>query len=368
MNQRSGSQATALKMASAPSSDSALGRDVPAQIREALTMARNMSGGQEVRQRLARLEALRAQSAPVLQGKLQRRNLLAAGLDKADASTLRAIQDETRSELRRVLQRQHAKAIERSAEVKTAFQGAIESQREVLGRIVAGGVSPFVQQVVLDAPFLIWPSSLSSDLTLDTYQIEPWNSWAKFKVDSTSEVDAVEVDFYFFWENKTKNPVLIDVSTQLMLNGYGRTDIPQHWGDWEFSLIRIGAHLSLVEGWNQPPTSPARQASQVQKALEVSVEYSSDPFPLPFSFMTHSEGSSWWGHGFGEGVSQSYGLAYNKELVPPGGGVVIKVGPDIGWINHGNAGIEADFNSGDFQIMCPFVQVDVMIPGPLTNK
>ena len=65
-------------------------------------------------------------------------------------------------------------------------------------------------------------------------------------------------------------------------------------------------------------------------------------------------------------MSRRCNLRYNQEFVPPGGGVVIKVGPDISWGLHGGTGIEADFDSGDFGVMCPFVQIQIM--SPLTIK
>lgn len=371
MNKRAEAQPTAQKRSPDSTGENLIAGDVPSQIRDALTTAKNLTGA---RQQTDRLRALRAQRSPVVQANLQAERLLASAFGKSDFDTekFKAIQAESRAELRRILQAQQAEAVKHSADAKATFRGAIESRRKVIERALASpvteGISPFFQEVVLDAPFLIWPSTGSSDLFFDNYQIEPWNSWAKFKVDSTSEVAGAGIDFYFFWENASKNSVLINVDSWLMLNGYGRIDFPEHW-NWEYSLIKIAAYLSLLEWWNQPPTGPASQAGQVEQVLEISDYFSGGPIftfmPQPFA---QPVAATWWGHGWGEGVSQSHNLRYNLELVPPGGQVVIKVGPDISWINHGGAGIEADFDSGNFEVICPFVQIQIMRPGPLTIK
>jgi hypothetical protein len=359
-------QAAGKKRSLATTGEDLTSGDVPSQIRDALTTAKNLTTSVDAREQINRLRAGRAQRSPVLQANVRAEGLLASVLEKAgfDAEKFKAIQAESRAELRRILQAQQAEAVKHSADVRATFRAAIESRRKAIEHVVASGISPFFQQVVFDRPFLIWPSTQSPDLSLDSYQIEPWNSWAKFKVDSTSEVDLAGIEFYFFWENRSKDAVLINVDTWLMLNGYGRIDFPEHW-NWEFSDITIIALLSLLEGWNQPPTTPAIQADQHQKVLEIADDFEGGPL---FTFMPSVPGATWWGHGWGEGVSQTCNLRYNQELVPPGAGVVIKVGAEISWINHGGAGIEADFNSGDYQVMCPFLQIQIMNPGPLTIK
>jgi hypothetical protein len=52
-------------------------------------------------------------------------------------------------------------------------------------------------------------------------------------------------------------------------------------------------------------------------------------------------------------------LDINQELVPPQGTVVIQVYPTISWENI-SGGIEVDFDSGDYEVMCPFVQLQIM--------
>ena len=39
--------------------------------------------------------------------------------------------------------------------------------------------------------------------------------------------------------------------------------------------------------------------------------------------------------------------------------MVIVVSPVIEWTNQNGGGIEADFDTGDFEVMCPFVQLHI---------
>ena len=319
--------------------------ELVSQIKAALTAAKSLTA-QNASERAALRQAGLAQRSPIIQANQRAaERLLASLVEKSgfDSGKFEEIQAQNRTEVLRILEAQRAEAAKDATEAIASFRSAVSSRRKIIEGLAASTGT----QVVLDSPFLIWPQPPTTDLFFDDYRIEPWNSWAKFKIDSTNSATDT-VNFYFLWQNSSDQYVVINVDSWLMLAGACRVDIPGHWYEYEYSSINnIYAQLSLLEWWNQPPTTPAAQADQIQEVLS---------FPLFIekgvlgSFLSPQS----------EGVFRTRDLRYNVELVPPQGVVVIEVGASIRFQND-NGGVEADFDSGSFQVMCPFVQIQIML-------
>ena len=154
-----------------------------------------------------------------------------------------------------------------------------------------------------------------------------------------------EIIFYFLWENSTDKDVVINVDSWLMLNGYGQVNIPGNWFDDELASMSISGSLGLLEWWNQPPTSPPMQPDQFQTPVILTLQKG-----LLGSFITP----------WGQRVFRTLDLQFNSEVVPPQGSLVIAVGPLIAIQNWGGGSDEADFDSGDFEVMCPFVRIQIL--------
>jgi hypothetical protein len=335
-----------------PSGESLIGSKA-SQVKAALIAAKNLAVSQEaLREQTALLPAGLAQRSPILQAnQWTAERLLISLFEKSgfDFDKFEEIQAQNRAESSRILEAQQAEAVKRSAEAKATFHSAVDSRRKIIEQLVAStGTAANVQtsQVVLNEPFMIstYPTP-APDLSFDEYHIEPWNSWAKFTIDPTASGGNDYVNFYFSWENSSDQYAVIDVDTWLMLSGSCKVDIPGHWFDTEKAVINIHAELGILEWWNQPPTvPPLSEADQIQPALYLPLEKG-----VLGGFISPQS----------KPVFRTYDLRYNFELVPPGGTVVIVVGPAIAWANENGGGIEADFDTGDVQIMCPFVQLHI---------
>jgi hypothetical protein len=124
-----------------------------------------------------------------------------------------------------------------------------------------------------------------------------------------------------------------------MFSGYCQVDIQGHWWETEWSGIEISAELGLME----PPPGIAKPSD------------SENVFDLNLDKPSFGSYISPWG----ERVFRTAVLEADGALVIPQGWVVIMVSALLQW-GSSSGGIEADFNSGDFEVMCPFVEIQVV--------
>jgi len=324
------------------------------EIKAALKAGKVQSAERQVRR------AALVQGSPMLEkNRRAAEKLVTSFLEKSgfDLAKLNEIQTLNQAELGRIEEAQRVEAIRRSSDVKAAFRSAIENRRNIVANISSAFTAGGMQQqptVVLDEPFLIWPAypKHHDDLLFDTYNIESWNSWAKVKVQSkaTGYEDLGEVNFYFFWENTSDSYAAINVDTWLMLNGYLEAEIPGSWFSLSPSDIGVAAYLNILEWWNNPPTSPPDGPSGQQYQDVAYVGVYQGTFPDPVTSRSTR-------------VFRTCDLSHDMELVPPHGSVVFEVGAGISYENRSGS-TTADFDSGDYEVMCPFLQIQPFLYPP----
>jgi hypothetical protein len=332
-----------------PSGESLIGSKA-SQVKAALIAANNLAVSQEAlrKQAVLRRPSL-AQRSPILRAnELTAEWLLTSFIEKLgfDFSKFEEIQAQNRAECRRILEAQQAQAIKHSAEAIATFRSAVDSRRKVIEQLVAATTTDAqISQVLLSEPFMISTSPFPGppDFSIDQTGSEPWNSWAKFMVDSKGN-GQVDVIFSFSWENSSNQNVTIDVKTWLNFNGLCRVDIPQHRFDTEEAGITLDAELSLLEWWHQPPTQPPKEVTQSTNVVHLD---------LYKGFWQDSVSPQ------GQTVSYIYELRYDGELVPPGGVLEIDVHSPISWTTSGGGGVLGDFDTGDFGLRCPFVELRI---------
>jgi hypothetical protein len=361
-------------------SDESLIDSKASQIQAALAAAKNLAAYHDaLRQRAALPQAGLAQHSPILRTNQRTAERLFTSLFEKlgfDFDKFAAIQAQNRAESCRILESRQAAMVKQSAEAKAAFRSAVDSRREIIKHLIAStGTAADLRAsrvvlptsgVVLDAPFMIsaeglgpvtgssGPWEYQGDIGL-TYHIEPWNSWAKFKIDDATHGDWQKtVNFYFYWENSSDHYVVVDVDSWLTLHGFLKGDIPGHLFDTEKADIEIHVSLNLWEEWNDPfPTTPGLgPLNFYPDALLLTLE------KVPFgSFVSPQT----------EVAFRRLDLRFNLEFVPPGGGLLFVVGPEIVWQNRGGGGIVADFDTKDFEVMCPFLSLGVIDLPVFTN-
>jgi hypothetical protein len=230
---------------------------------------------------------------------------------------------------------------------RNALRNAVVGRRKTIEQLTA--IALPAGYVPLDTPFLIWPSL---GLYFEDPHYEPWNSSIKVKFRSSAGPDwpgqssREEVSFYFFWVNPTDYYAVVNIEASLVLNGHC-----QAGAEWGFlsggrSTLVVGAELRLVEWWNQPPTLPMHQSDQYQEVVSIDV-YGGDIFNP--------------GEIDPEEVFSSYDLRYNAFLIPQRQTAVFEAAVSFGSGNQ-DGWAEADFASGDFEILCPFILIQILTP------
>jgi hypothetical protein len=235
-------------------------------------------------------------------------------------------------------------------------------------RLLSSIRAPFTpERIILDKPFLIWglrDGMEASNILVDS-QIVTGGSWAKIassvKTDDDIAADDT-VNFYFVWQNSTGQPAVVNVESFLMLDGSCTADGHAGWiwtplwgaNTFGHAVLNVDAKLSLLEWWNQPPTTPLQEPGQTQNAAYID-----------------SEGG-WKGWGSSnattEAVSANYHVYYDTFYVPQNGVTLLEVGVEVEF-----SGIDGecsvDFATDPFIIICPHVQLEIStIPQPPPSR
>ncbi|MFO1501867.1 MAG: hypothetical protein U1G07_26410 [Verrucomicrobiota bacterium] len=248
------------------------------------------------------------------------------------------------ADLARIAEEQRAAGIKQSAGVLAKFAQAIDGKRQAFEALITAADDPQPVRVVLEKPFLIWPTQ---GLEFMDANVAPFRSSAKVTLDSGKTQGHEELGFYFIWRNPSDRIAVVNIDAFLLFSGQLRAS--QGGGFWpgsRFAKITVGGRLHVFEWWNHPPTEPFFQVDQAQTVKTVE---------------TH-------GGGFGdvgaielESVFRTIALGYTHFLLPPNAVTVIEVTPTFDYSTGSDSGhVNADFNSGDFQLMCPFVSIGIL--------
>ena len=233
------------------------------------------------------------------------------------------------------------------AQLEEDFHAGLKSKRAALGQLaIDQAYAPTF--VVLEKAFLIWatPSNMLQDSVNEAF-----NNVAKIqRRNSSSGRD--ELNFYFVWDNPRDETSVINIECSVGVRGTCRADADSGFFSGGSSSLTIRAELQLLEWWNQPPTTPLPQSSQIQDVVTVS-----------------TSGGMFWDAGrkiLGIEtpsliVSSQHDLQHTLFAVPPRGVVVFKVTLSLDYtIDDGS--IEVDFFTDDFSVRCPFLVLGILTP------
>jgi hypothetical protein len=263
-----------------------------------------------------------------------------------DEKRFAALRKQHRAELDRVIEQEDADAIRRSARANRAVQAQIKSQTAALKQL--RGSKPFFPfpLVTLDTPFLIWATPRSN--IISDSSIEPFNSWAKVRVESSDSEGTHKLSFYYLWDNPSDFFAVINGSTFMGATGRLKASVSGGLSGIDptsrFSFVWCSVNFALWSWWQQPPTST--------------------PYTT-HSLASVAEDASFWDKSEAVSVADGFNLDQTHFLVPPQGVVVFEVTLQISYSN-GDGKALADFESGDFRVTCPVVVV-ALLTGSLTN-
>lgn len=283
----------------------------------------------------AQIKKLRRQEEKVL-----RSHLTKTGFPPADYERIRS---QNQTEMRRLLKTAEATAIKRSSSRMKDLRHQVERWRERIERFRNGTVaSPWVPAFdVIETPFIIWPTN---NVELDDSHIQPWNNTAKVR-GQWDGTGTENLRFIFVWENPNDRWVLVNVESNLAVNGFCDAFAVGGFIVGSINSLFVQATLKIWEWWNNPPTNPLAQAAQTRGILSLALSGG--------GVLSNLGG----GHIHSKTANGVYDLRHNLFSIPPHGVVVFEVTLEFLFDNDGGGMTQANFSSGDFQVKCPAVVI-----------
>ena len=291
----------------------------------------------------ARFHPDRAQRAALQKGRKDAEKAVSAFLSKAgmDLKKFKALQEKRSAELERMVAKHKAEAIKLASQRKDTLYSSIASQTAAL-RDIAAKTGFFPNPTfTLDTPFLIWTIPLTD---ISDSAAVPFGSFAKFNF-KTSQTMTQKVGFYFYWPNPYQDYAVINAATFMSATGHLTAHAPWTFGS-NSSEVYAYSVLNLWLGW---PT-----------------DLDSNNSAGAYLGSIGALGGGIFG-GDTEGQSVSDGVSLNTTMfaVPPSTVVVFEVAIELDChVSDSDGYIEADFESGDFQIACPVVVFSLLNSPP----
>jgi len=311
-----------------------------AELKRALTKA--------AAQRSAQLSAFRPNDAQ--RARLQRSRLASAKARSAllkgaglDLKTLQTAQGQHSALQQRLVETRRRDALRYAAREKARLQAGVVGQGKAWRAM--GAQSGFFPHptFTLDTPFLIWP--IPFFLLSDSAAV-PFGSWAKFTFSSSQPSGEQRVSFYFLWESPFSDYAVINATTSFSATGFLKAHAP--WTFWDNqSYVSAVADFAVWIGF--PDGAPPAAATP----------FFLDDIGALGQLATGPDT---------EGSALSAGLTMSNTMVaiPPQSAVFFEVALVLDYeVDHGGGYIEADFESGDFNIACPVVVYSILNRPPL---
>jgi len=281
----------------------------------------------------------RAQRATLQKGRQASEKMVSGFLKEAglDLKKFQAMQEQRSVELERMVAKHKADALRVASQRKGTLYSSIEAQSKALGDL-GSDFFPY-PTFTLDTPFLIWTIPLAD---ISDSAAVPFGSWAKFDF-KTSQSVTQKVGFYFYWVNPYTDYAVINAATFMSASGHLRAHAP--WGlGVNTSQVEADALLNLWFGWPTGVTSST---------------FASAYLGATGAFSQTFLGSDTQATSISSGAS----LSTTMFAVPPGDVVVFEVALAL-YCDNDSGNIDADFESGDFQIACPVVVFSLLNSPP----
>ena len=250
-----------------------------------------------------------------------------------DLKGLEELNKKRSAETKRLVERNKTDAIKLASQRKGA------SYSELAARMGVMRWEP--QDFTLKTPFIVW--SIPRIPGVEP-ALTPQGASAKFKFTTSEFGGWQKVGFYYLWPNPYSDYAVIDVVTTLSATGYIQAHAP--WGSFSEnnSMLTATSLLNLWIGW--PNSDFVTSSSFYQQGLGNVWAYAS----LLDGWFHDTDGRSI--------ASETFPWA-GPFAVPPGGLVVFEVAMELDYSNA-DGDVEADFESGDFNIACPGVSFSVL--------
>jgi hypothetical protein len=285
---------------------------------------------------------------------------LAKALSNAGANlgAMDRIAEERQSQLRRIFENERADLAQTVSERIVDFRASVKRRLETLNLLTNLDIPPHVE--VLDEPELILQTPYGELATLlVNKQIQPGDSWVKIMANTDAGSDTTRIGFYFPWTNESDTPAVVNLYTAPVFIGTCKVSAATGFFSGDRSYLNITTSLDFVQyDWTEPPVMAWPQTSQ--RDSTVSLEVDGGPF-----WQSPAKDSKSF-------VFHPVELTYTDFIVPQASTVFFVVALDISYgfgaayspTGDGGGNINdlvlIDFATNDFQVLCPYVEVQVL--------
>jgi hypothetical protein len=256
-----------------------------------------------------------------------------------------------RAQSHRRLEELKAEAVAQSGVRADSLGRMVDAQRAALGG-VTGIWPPTTQHLTLDSPVEIWATD---GLNLESTTIEPYKSRAQIRLDYKLYEDLFGayllnwsydfLHFYFLWENQESVSAVVDVNAFLILNGFCLAHSQGGFFSGGKGHLTLDPTLDLLQTWTQPISSAAPQSGETWNVLDLVAD------------STDFDSDDQWKY---DVVYRGTLVGYQQEIVPHAN-LIIDVALRLGSYVD-NAEVSADFATGEFYVMSPFVNLTIVYP------
>jgi DNA-binding transcriptional MerR regulator len=266
-----------------------------------------------------------------------------AGLD---IGKIKKLVTQHQIDVRHILENKRAETSKEFASQARIVQQRIENKKKVL-ELLAN--KPYLTTLIpIFTPYTIY--SQPAGIVKDSH-IEPSNNWAKVgwrdDTDSGDTASTAKLSFFFAWQNPSKSVAVIKCNSDLIVSGVAQAHADAGYLGMNLVILRLLGQLNVFAGQG------GGLASEIQ--------------------MTGIYGlNSWWFFWDDNSdmetdfISAPYHVSSDFIIVQPDQIVVFEVAfLAVYTISGGHIILDFDFDPGNYKIMCPALQIDLLTP-PVT--
>jgi hypothetical protein len=317
-------------------------------VREALVAARDMAGAADARRAAGVTSRGRRLPQSTRARALVAEHLARIGLDAAAVERELAAE---RAESHSRLEELKAAAVAQSAAQAASLRHLVDTERAALDGLVATTGLATTQYLALDSPVEIWATD---GVDLESSIIQPYNSRAKARLDAHLYHgwqgayllgDQESLHFYYLWGNPRDDAyAVLTVNALLTLNGFCSAHSRGGLFLGGIAKLNLDPTLDLVQTWTQPISSAPPQGGQSQHALDITADSTGFDTDDQTTYAVEFRG---------------FLVSYEQAIVPPGQYLIIDVALSL-YSEVDNGEVSADFATGEFYVLSPFVQLAIL--------
>ena len=235
-----------------------------------------------------------------------------------------------------------------------------ESLRHLLDGVVAGfdGLvattgDGTTQYQTLDSPLQIWATD---GVNVESTTIRPYNSQAKLRMEASYYTswsgaylagDEQFLHFQYLWGNPRQDAsAVLNVNAIVALNGFCSAHSDGGIAGGGSARLDLEPTLDLIQTWTQPISSVAPQPGQSYRVATVSADSS--------GLFSDDKDTSIV-------VFRGTSVGYDQAIVPAGQYLIIDVALRL-YSETIDGKVDADFATGLFNVISPFVQLTIWLP------